>query len=83
MPASEEWDRALEQATRSGRIEADLEAASREGQILRWCQAQIPPSFQQSEGEVLGRTDALLRGEGLTKQAAAHHELTEQMSDLQ
>ena len=62
---------ALEHAARSGDIEANLEAASEEGQHLGRRAAQIAPGFQQSKSEVLGGADTLR--EGLTKQAAVSH----------
>ena len=63
------------------RLEADLDAGVQHVLDLLGAEACIAPGFQETPGEILGRTHPC--GEGLVKQAAALDQLGQRMSELQ
>ena len=71
----------LEQWNGSRRIEADLESFLKGCGDVCGSQAGIPPSFQQAEGQVFGRAEALR--EIPFQEVRLVEKLGEQMSDLQ
>ena len=71
----------LEQRSGSRGIETDLESFLERCGDVCWSQAGIAPSFQQVEGQVFGRAEALR--EIPFQEFCLVEKLGEQMSDLQ